>query len=108
MAGLPKECAMEKLVLILAALSSIGVITFTIAFLILFKDLRHTFKEAHQTLQQAKQFFSHANKTSRQVERVVQKTCGAASMLVDQFFLFKERAQKMFLGHGVWNGFRKS
>ncbi len=98
---------MEKAVLILAALSSIGVITLTIAFLILFKELRSTFKEAHQTLQQAKQFLTRANKTSRQVEQVVQKTCSAASTFVDQFFLLKERAQA-FLGYRFGNGFRKS
>ncbi len=99
---------MEKVVLILAALSSIGVITLTIAFLILFKDLRQTFKEARQTLQQAKQFLSRANKTSRQVEQIVQKTCSAAAGIADQIFLFKERAQKLFMGHRVGNGFRKS
>ena len=100
---------MEKTVLILVALSSIGVITFTLAFLILFKDLRQTFKEARQTLQQAKQFFSRANKTSRQVEQMVQKTCSMASTFADQIFLLKERAQKIFLGHHrVGNGFRKS
>ena len=99
---------MEKLVLVLSAISSLGVLVLTIAFLILFRDLRQTFTEARQTLQQAKQFLSRANKTSHQVELIVQKTCSVASGFIDQIFLFKERAQKLLMGHGMGNGFRKS